>query len=198
MLISPTLEVSIMILLCLLKMAYVSFGNGNIVPLQRRLQRDDTPKHRHKLTVDNVPEERKKLSAPARFGPGKWSDLHKFALYCSLHNKFDAYAEFAKFTLSTLECLKCRKHAMKNLKSFPIEDQRGRVYDKPGSKYHGKVLDCFIWSVLFHNVVNRQLGKPEMTEEAALLLHDSEIIDEACDVTCAFTPPTTTYPSYPR
>lgn len=171
-------------------MAYV-YIDGRKVPVMRRIQ-DATPKpskHSH-----SVSKERKDLSAPTRFGPGKWSDLHMFALYCCLHNKFDTYVEFAKFILSTLPCLKCRKHAMKNLKNFPIE--RGQVYENPGNKYHGKVLDCFLWSVLFHNVVNRQLGKPEMTVEDALSLHDSEVIDETCDATCAFSPPTTTYPTY--
>jgi len=196
MLISRILEHSITILFVLLKMAYILRG-GKRVPVERRLQQVvPEPNRPTKITVDDVKEERLKLSVPATFGPGKWSLLHKYGLYCCLHDKFDVYVDFAKFTLSTLECMKCRKHAAKNLKHHPIEKFRGLIYDKPGSKYMGKVLDCFLWSVLFHNTVNRQLGKAEVTVEAALLIHDSDVIDETCDSTCAFTPPTTTYPSF--
>lgn len=176
-------------------MAY-RIRDGKRTPLETRFRRSEAPRT-VKITVEDVKEARTKLSNPLYFGPGRWSDLHKYALYCALHRKFDNYVEYAKFILSTLECKKCRDHAAKNLKHHPIENFRDLVYNKPGSKFDGKILDCFLWSVVFHNTVNRQLGKPEMSTEAALQLHDSEVIDEACDIACAFTPPTTTYPSYP-
>ena len=88
------------------------------------------------------------------WGPIKWKELHSRGL-CSLSMEhesdwFDAF-------LRGLPCPDCRRHFEEFLgRSPPVFSDRQAFFE---------------WTVAAHNFVNRRVGKPEITIEAARFLH---------------------------
>lgn len=65
------------------------------------------------------------------------------------------YRMFFTSLVHVIPCDVCRKHLDANMKAIPIDD------------FLATKKDLFKWSVDLHNMVNRQLGKPEISLEAA-------------------------------
>lgn len=79
------------------------------------------------------------------WGPIFWHVLH----YTSFHKISHYYLPDLIDLFSVfLPCGECRSHFLKNLDDNPLPPQK--------EKYS-------IWSVSFHNIVNTQLGKPQMS-----------------------------------
>jgi hypothetical protein len=86
---------------------------------------------------------------PSKWGPHFWMTLHIACLGCQ---DYKALSEFVEGYVYVIPCLSCREHFEQVLVENPVPEAG----------------DFFKWSVDVHNIVNRQLGKPEFSYEDAL------------------------------
>jgi len=89
---------------------------------------------------------------PVKFGPYFWGTLH---LACLGGIDPMALRTLVALFPMILPCPSCGAHFMEVLKTNPLPDTTDPD-------------ELFRWSVDVHNVVNRQLGKPVVSYEAAL------------------------------
>lgn len=115
---------------------------------------------------------------PKISGPGTWITTHVFTLVCDKSGRKRDYRYGGIFIyrmIHAFPCRKCRRHAVKYLDNHPV----------PQSKDEGSMFE---WTVIFHNVVNKRLGKPEMPlEEARSLYENTEVVlnDTQSGATCS-------------
>lgn len=110
-------------------------------------------------------------SKPEVAGPGLWLAIHLMA--SNIKNDLDktAFIKFMKILASNLPCPACRQHMTQYLIDNPLE-------------IHFDVDDgFFIYSINFHNYVNRRLGKPLMEYEEAVAIYRKEP-DQVCTINC--------------
>lgn len=86
---------------------------------------------------------------PSKWGPHFWMTLHVACLGCQDHK---ALVEFVEGYVYIIPCLSCRQHFEQVLVENPVPETG----------------DFFQWSVDVHNIVNKRLGKPEVSYEDAL------------------------------
>jgi len=86
---------------------------------------------------------------PKIFGPSFWGALH---LACLGAENPEKVREFITLYQYVLPCAGCRHHFSQLLQDFPIPEEG----------------DLFEWSIEAHNIVNKSLGKPEITVEEAM------------------------------
>jgi hypothetical protein len=86
---------------------------------------------------------------PSKWGPHFWMTLHIACLGCQDPK---VLADFVEGYKEIIPCLSCREHFEQVLVDNPVPETD----------------DLFKWSVDVHNIVNKQLGKPEFSYEAAL------------------------------
>jgi hypothetical protein len=60
----------------------------------------------------------------------------------------------------TFPCPVCRGHAKEYIRTHPMEEYLGVMVEIKSKKQN---LGMFVWAWLFHNVVNKRLGKPLMS-----------------------------------
>jgi len=97
---------------------------------------------------------------PAVWGPIFWMTIHIVALGYSDNPSYSekrAAKEFYEGLQYLIPCPKCKEHYRENLKVHPITPSLDNR------------RDLFKWTVTMHNIVNKQLGKAEVTEEEALV-----------------------------
>jgi len=112
-----------------------------------------------------------RLSDPKVFGPGMWSSIHIYAAEATTPERKNCFIDFITVLFSNLKCLNCRQHATAYLERHPPRD----VIDEPDG--------LFRWTWMMHNVVNRRLGKPELSfEEASKLFLNGD--EGVCAVNC--------------
>lgn len=108
------------------------------------------------------------LMSPNMAGPNWWCQIHVSALNASKGDDSSNINNYMYFVYKAVPCLFpcgiCRKHAVENLSNMP------------SLKY---VPDLFGWSVSFHNVVNKMLGKPQFNSSNALRMYSGELSLEA-------------------
>ena len=95
---------------------------------------------------------------PALFGPHLWATMHYIALGAPdvlNDSQRTFYKNFYNHLPFIIPCSSCGEHLTENLAKLPIDDALG------GS------AALFKWTVDLHNIVNKSLGKPEMTVEQA-------------------------------
>jgi hypothetical protein len=95
---------------------------------------------------------------PPVFGPEMWKTIHLVALGAPA--VFDAshvatYKAFYTQLAFVIPCDTCKEHFIQTLHDNPIDESLS------GSEA------LFAWTVRVHNVVNKRLGKPEMSLENA-------------------------------
>lgn len=88
-----------------------------------------------------------------------WAIIHLICLQAP--ETIDANVRNAYYTFFTmmpyvLPCDKCRQHWVEHVREYPLE----QALDTRN--------DLFRWSVNMHNLVNKSLGKPEVSYEVAL------------------------------
>jgi hypothetical protein len=99
---------------------------------------------------------------PTTWGPFFWHTMHLVALgYPSTPTYAEKRAakEFYESFTHLIPCPTCKLHYAENLKTMPITpslDSR---------------KDLFKWTVDMHNMVNKELGKPEYTESDAVAFY---------------------------
>ena len=86
---------------------------------------------------------------PSKWGPHFWMTLHIACLGCQDPKVLTDFVEGYK---EIIPCLSCREHFEQVLVENPVPEAD----------------DLFKWSVDVHNIVNKRLGKPEVSYEAAL------------------------------
>ena len=82
--------------------------------------------------------------------PELWGEVHRWALTANLQK--EPHRWLARFA-TRIGCGECREHWEAYLAEFPPDFSSNEA--------------LFAWTVAAHNAVNRRLGKPEMTVEAA-------------------------------
>lgn len=96
---------------------------------------------------------------PTKWGPSTWASIHLICLGAPevFGNEQLSYRKYFESLPYVLPCEKCRSHLLAHLEKHPMD-----------SALSGGRSTLFAWSVELHNIVNRSLGKPEMTVDDAL------------------------------
>lgn len=102
---------------------------------------------------------------PQNWGPFVWASIHLIAL--GAPQRFDGsnqapYVQFFQNLPYILPCQKCKEHLIEHLKTHSVD-----------TAVSGGRDTLFRWTVDLHNIVNRSLGKEEMTLEDALVFWQS-------------------------
>lgn len=90
------------------------------------------------------------------FGPGVWIAAHTYA--ANLPHTAEAgkgFIFFMETNINMLPCPVCRGHAQTYLKENPL------VFSEIDPQW------AFKWGFIFHNAVNKRLGKPRLTYNEA-------------------------------
>ena len=100
---------------------------------------------------------------PSVWGPLFWHTMHIMALsypekptYAHKRAAKDFYESLAHL----IPCPKCREHYSTHLQKAPI------------SPHLDRRIDLFRWTVNVHNVVNKSLDKPSVSEKEAILFYE--------------------------
>lgn len=101
---------------------------------------------------------------PTKFGPGMWISIHTLALRANTQEKKKEYVEEVISLVESIKCGECHGHATEYLKKNPIEKYFNVKDVKSGAE-----IGCFKWSWVFHNAVNKRLGKKELDFNTALM-----------------------------
>ena len=96
-----------------------------------------------------------------KWGPGLWYTIHSYAL--EMGHKPSDYWLFLNQLVAVIPCMKCRKSAATYLHKNPIQ-----IHDLDLTDHTGRFIGIFIWTVDFHNWVNKELGKEHMSWQRAL------------------------------
>lgn len=100
---------------------------------------------------------------PNVWGPHLWKSIHYIALGYP-NNPDDevreAYKSFYENLWKVIPCLKCSLNYKRHLDEVP-----------PLDGFMGSRDDLFRWTVTLHNIVNAELGKPQMPLEKARELY---------------------------
>lgn len=101
---------------------------------------------------------------PKVFGPGTWNVIHRLAIASEdesasgIPEACDDYGKVIYRIFYGLPCAKCRRHSLKYLEKHPIPTNNNKK--------------VFMWSVEFHNAVNKRLKKPLMSEAEARPIYE--------------------------
>ena len=112
-----------------------------------------------------------KISNPKMYGP-YWYLIHKKAFNTRSQQDKEEFEKFVTWLVSVLLCEDCHKHSTEYLKKNPV-----RMYFNVKDDKSGSDIGCFKWSWIFHNVINKRLGKKEVDWITALSMYSS---DEKC------------------
>jgi len=104
---------------------------------------------------------------PDIFGPFLWASIHLICLGApdKLNGtQQEMYKAFFQNLPNIIPCESCGENMKKNLNRLPLENSVALM----GSK------ELFKWSIDLHNLVNKELGKPEIKYEDALKIWKSQ------------------------
>lgn len=96
---------------------------------------------------------------PNQWGKYLWKSIHLIALgYPEVPNDVDknVYSNYYTSLWKILPCFKCSINYKRHLIELPIES------------YLDSKKSLFEWTVKLHNIVNKELGKPEFTVAEAM------------------------------
>lgn len=121
-------------------------------------------------------------SNPEIVGPGKWDDMHIFAMKADTRDKQLDFIRWNTEMIETFPCAKCRIHAMTYILVNPMEDFINVTHKGPDGKVEN--IGMFIWSWKFHNSVNERLGKWVMDWDTAYNMYTSSqvLCSENCEL----------------
>lgn len=89
------------------------------------------------------------------WGPEYWHTIHLLAISLTTKEQIPKYIEFVRSLQLLLPCVECRKHFQANLKTLPPE------------KNAESNETLFLWSYMFHDLVNKQLHKKSISFDYA-------------------------------
>lgn len=100
------------------------------------------------------------MATPAVWGPHLWKSIHYIALGYPAEKPSESdkanYKAFYMNLHKVVPCIKCAENYQRHLSEVPAIDG-----------YLGSSARLFEWTWMLHNVVNRDLGKREISLEAA-------------------------------
>jgi len=105
--------------------------------------------------------------------------LHFYVIWDMIHSKArDAtdessqrdFIEFMSEVCKYIPCGDCSQHCKNYLSSHPFTN-----YINIRDEQDGRLIGMFIWSWLFHNAVNKRLGRPQMEWQRAVNIYYSRI-----------------------
>lgn len=102
---------------------------------------------------------------PSLWGPYLWKSIHFVALGYPLDADDEIRANYKEFYVNlwkVIPCLKCSVNYKRHLQELP-----------PIDGFLGSKEDLFKWTVALHNIVNVELGKPQMDVDTARDLYMS-------------------------
>jgi hypothetical protein len=105
---------------------------------------------------------------PVKFGPCLWRSIHIIALgYPENPSEIDkqTYTNYYRDLWKIIPCLKCSLNYRRHWTELPI-------YSFLDSREH-----LFEWTVLLHNIVNKELGKKQISLEEAYKIYNNDRID---------------------
>lgn len=109
-------------------------------------------------------------------GPGTWRVIHTQAIRAKTSEKKKAFNELMNDISHDFGCIKCRSHAQTYISQNPISDYYNVINDK------GEDIGMFKWSWVFHNTVNKRLGKSIIDFDTAYSLYTN---NKGCNKYCA-------------
>lgn len=117
---------------------------------------------------------------PSLWGPHLWKSIHYIAM--GYPNEADnmvraSYKEFYLNLWKVVPCLKCSVNYRRHLEELP-----------PIDGFLGSRDDLFKWTVALHNIVNVELGKPQMDVETAKSIYTNGEGAEAPRLQNVFVP----------
>jgi hypothetical protein len=112
----------------------------------------------------------KKVADPKQYGQ-IWVILHKRALAAQTQAEKDEFERFLVWTVSTLLCEECRKDGLDYLKKNPIKPWANTIDQKTGAR-----VGLFKYTWIFHNFVNRKLGKKELDFMTCLAMYSDNSV----------------------
>lgn len=102
---------------------------------------------------------------PNVWGPHVWRSIHYIAIGYPEQptdtQKVD-YKEFFTNLWKVIPCQKCSVNYRRHLQELP-----------PIDEFLGSRADLFKWTVGMHNIVNMELGKPQVSLEEAYKIHST-------------------------
>lgn len=107
---------------------------------------------------------------PATWGPSLWTAMHYIALGYPESPSSKEIAEYKQFFTSlgaVLPCYKCSVNYKRHLIELPIDG------------YMTNNDSLFKWTVLLHNIVNRENGKKEISLQEAYQLYQGKVTQES-------------------
>jgi hypothetical protein len=101
------------------------------------------------------------ISDPKIIGPGVWGTMHLLAKKNTSREGQEFVKRVIEDIIISFPCMDCRGHAMEYLSKNPIE-------------VDGYEFSVFIWTVDFHNFVNKRLYKDYIDVQDALKIWSGE------------------------
>ena len=114
---------------------------------------------------------------PDNWGPVTWYAIHFIALAYpdspTEENKYD-YKRFFENFWKVIPCYKCAVNYKRHLNEMPLTDS-----------YLANNDTLFAWTVMLHNIVNQENGKPTMSvEDARALYVDANFAKKVAERKC--------------
>lgn len=106
---------------------------------------------------------------PEVWGRYLWFSIHYIAMDYPMKPSArdrEYYKEFFENLWKVIPCFKCAQHYQQHLKEFPLVSEKADFLANRDT--------LFAWTVELHNIVNKELGKPQMSVESARKLYSGK------------------------
>jgi len=104
------------------------------------------------------------VSKSANFGPGTWFCIHVHARNSKTQNQKEAFIKFINNICQNLKCGECNGHCHKYIEEHPPNKFMNVIENNED-------IGMFMWSWMFHNAVNKRIGKKIMDWKTALMMY---------------------------
>lgn len=124
-----------------------------------------------------------KSNVAAYYGPGYWDIIHTQAINVKNSIDEDNFIILLKKKFESFPCKECSTDALRYLRENDIKKYKGIKLDSVSDDKEDRLIGMFNWTVIFHNYVNKKLGKPIMSfDDAYIMYTDDSKCSEGCDV----------------
>jgi len=107
------------------------------------------------------------------WGPFWWRTIHSFAAsYRPIPQVKNAFKQFIYSLIGLIPCTICSDHYKKNLNNIPLSEN-----------YLKDAHNLFLWSYLFHDLINKQLGKVSPPFQQIKSQYFNEHVCSNCGIT---------------
>lgn len=110
-------------------------------------------------------------NSPEVIGPGIWWTLTRMAVKSTTNESIQQFKKVLHDIIYHFPCLECRPHAIAYYESHPTKE------------YESLANGMYTYMWIFHNAVNKRLGKPEIDWESGFHIHNDNfegVCTEGC------------------